>query len=108
MSYETLNAMVKDGKIKGEEIKSNVACDICATSKQVRKSFKTSEEEAETREISRSDVVVCSDVLGPITAASKSGLSYIVTFIMMKSRYVTVYTLRKKSDVASAFKRFYQ
>uniref|UniRef100_A0AAV1UAG4 Integrase catalytic domain-containing protein n=1 Tax=Peronospora matthiolae TaxID=2874970 RepID=A0AAV1UAG4_9STRA len=27
---------------------------------------------------------------------------------MMKSRYVMVYPLRKKSDVASAFKRFYQ
>ena len=51
---------------------------------------------------------VCSDVLGPITPASKSGFSYIVTFILMKSRYVTVYPLRKKSDVAGAFKRIYQ
>uniref|UniRef100_A0AAV1VKM4 Integrase catalytic domain-containing protein n=1 Tax=Peronospora matthiolae TaxID=2874970 RepID=A0AAV1VKM4_9STRA len=108
VSYGTLNAMVKDGRIKGATMKTNVACDVCATSKQVRKSFKTSEEDAETREISRSDVVVCSDVLGPITPASKSGFSYAVTFIMMKSRYVTVYPLQKKSDVASAFKRFYQ
>uniref|UniRef100_A0AAV1TIP8 Polyprotein n=1 Tax=Peronospora matthiolae TaxID=2874970 RepID=A0AAV1TIP8_9STRA len=108
VSYGTLNAMVKDGRIKGATMKTNVACDVCATSKQVRKSFKTSEEDAETRESSRSDVVVCSDVLGPITPASKSGFSYAVTFIMMKSRYVTVYPLRKKSDVASAFKRFYQ
>ena len=100
--------MVKDGRIKGAEMKSNVACDVCATSEQVRKSFKTSEEEAETRERSRSDVVVCSDILGPITPASKSGFSYVVTFILMKSRYVTVYPLRKKSDVVSAFKRFYQ
>ena len=59
--------MVKDGRIKGAEIKSNVACDVCATSKQVSKSFETSEEDAETRESSRSDVVVCSGVLGPIT-----------------------------------------
>uniref|UniRef100_A0AAV1TJ00 Integrase catalytic domain-containing protein n=1 Tax=Peronospora matthiolae TaxID=2874970 RepID=A0AAV1TJ00_9STRA len=108
VSYGTLNAMVKDGRIKGATMKTNVACDVCATSKQVRKSFKTSEEDAETRESSRSDVAVCSDVLGPITPASKSGFSYAVTFIMMKSRYVTVYPLRKKIDVASAFKQFYQ
>ena len=42
-SYRTINAMVKDGRIKGAEMKLNVACDVCATSKQVRKSFKTSE-----------------------------------------------------------------
>ena len=54
-----------------------------------------------------SDVVVCSDVLGPITPSSKSGLKYIVSFTMMKSRFVMVYPLRKKCEVASAFKRFY-
>ena len=88
--------MVKDKSIKGAEMTSNVACDICATSKQVRKSFKTIKEEAEIRESSRSDAVVCSDVLGPITPVPKSGYSYIVTFIMMKSRYVAVYPFRKK------------
>uniref|UniRef100_A0AAV1UES9 Polyprotein n=1 Tax=Peronospora matthiolae TaxID=2874970 RepID=A0AAV1UES9_9STRA len=108
VSYGTLNAMINEGRIKGATVKRNVACDVCAASKQVRKSFKTIEEDAETRESSRSDVVVCSDVLGPITPASKSGFSYAVTFIMMKSRYVTVYPSQKKSDVASAFKRFYQ
>ena len=107
-SYDTLNAMVKDGRIKDTKVKSNSVCDVCATSKQVRKLFKTSGKDAETRESSRSDVVVCSDVLGPITPSSKSGFKYIVSFIMMKSRFVTVYPLRKKSEVASAFKRFYQ
>ena len=100
--------MVKDGRIKGTNVKSNVGCDVCATSKQVRKTFKTSEEDSETRESSRSDVVVSSDVLGPITPASKSGFKFIVSFIMMKSRYVTVYPLRKKNEVASTFKRFCQ
>ncbi|OWY96648.1 hypothetical protein PHMEG_00033035 [Phytophthora megakarya] len=32
--------------------------------------------------------------------------SYIVTFIMMKSRYVTIYPLRKKSEVPDAFAKF--
>ena len=71
--------MVKDGKIKGAEMKSIVACDICATSKQVRKPFKRSEEEAETRKILRLDVVVSYDVFGPITPASKFIFSYILT-----------------------------
>uniref|UniRef100_A0AAV1VHH3 CCHC-type domain-containing protein n=1 Tax=Peronospora matthiolae TaxID=2874970 RepID=A0AAV1VHH3_9STRA len=34
--YGVLNAMVKDGRIKGGSVKTNVACDVCATSKQVR------------------------------------------------------------------------
>uniref|UniRef100_A0AAV1UUW5 GAG-pre-integrase domain-containing protein n=1 Tax=Peronospora matthiolae TaxID=2874970 RepID=A0AAV1UUW5_9STRA len=36
-SYVTLNAMVKGGRNKGVAMKSDVACDVCATSKQVRK-----------------------------------------------------------------------
>ena len=52
-----------------------------------------SEKYAETRESSRSDVVVCSDVLGPITPSSKSDFKYIVSFIMMESPFVTVYPL---------------
>ena len=107
-SYGTVNAMIKDGRIKGVEMKTDVVCDVCATSKQVRKSFKTSEEDAELREAARSDEMVCSDVLGPITPTSRSGFKYIVSFIMMKSRYVTVFPMRKKSEVTSAFTRFYQ
>uniref|UniRef100_H3H953 Integrase catalytic domain-containing protein n=1 Tax=Phytophthora ramorum TaxID=164328 RepID=H3H953_PHYRM len=38
--------------------------------------------------------------------ASKSGYKYIVTFIMMKSRYVTIYPLRMKSEVPDAFAKF--
>lgn len=107
-SYGTVNALVKDGRIKGEEMKMDFVCDVCATSKQVRKSFNTSEEDAELREAARSDEVVCSDVLGPITPLSKSGYKYIVSFIMMKNRYTTVFPLRKKSEVTSAFTRFYR
>uniref|UniRef100_A0AAV1T2M7 Uncharacterized protein n=1 Tax=Peronospora matthiolae TaxID=2874970 RepID=A0AAV1T2M7_9STRA len=36
-SYGTLNAILTDGRITGAATKSNVACDVCATSKQVRK-----------------------------------------------------------------------
>lgn len=103
-----MNNLIKDGRIKGVEIKTAAVCDVCTTAKQVRKSFKESKEEMKFRESSRSDGVVCSDVLGPTTPASKSGYKYIVSFILMMSRYVTAYPLRQKSEVMSAFTRFYQ
>ena len=107
-SYGAVNAMAKDGRLAGVKMKADAVCDVCATAKQVRKTFKVSEEDSEMRESARADAVVCSDVLGPITPASKSGFRFIVTFIMMKSRYVMVYPLRKKSDVLSAFTRYVQ
>ena len=107
-SYGTVNAMVKNGRLAEVKMKADALCDVCATAKQVRKTFKVNEEDSELRESARSDEVVCSDVLGPVTPASKSGFKYIVTFIMMKSRYVTIYPLRNKSDVLTAFTRYYQ
>ena len=99
--------MIKDGRIKGKCMDTGVVCDICSTAKQVRKTFNSSDEKIAERESRREDWVVCSDVVGPITPASKSGYCYIVTFIMMKSRYVMVYPLRKKSDVTKAFQRYW-
>ena len=52
--------------------------------------------------------MVCSDVLEPITPASNSGFKYIVIFILMKSRYVTVNSLRRKSEVMIALTRCYR
>ncbi|CAI5713440.1 unnamed protein product [Peronospora destructor] len=97
-SYGTGNAMVKDGRLTGMKMMASAACDVCATAKQVRKTFKMNDEDSEMRESARSDTEMCSDVLGPITPASKSGFKTIVTFIMTKSRYVTIYPLCKKSD----------
>lgn len=87
VSYSTVNKMIKEGRIKGKCVDTGVVCDIFSTAKQVRKLFNSSDE----RESRRKDWVVCSDVMGPISPASKSGYCYIVTFIMMKSRYVMVY-----------------
>ena len=107
-SYGVVNAMVKDGRLSGVKMKFDAECDVCATAKQARKTFKASNENYEGKESARSDEVVCSDVLGPITPASKSGFRYIVTFITMKNRFVTIYPLRKKSDVLLAFERYVQ
>ena len=107
VSYSTVNKMIKDGRIKGKYIDTGVVCDICSTAKQVRKTLNSSDNKIAERESRREDWVVCSDVVGPITPASKSGYCYIVTFIMMKSRYVMVYPLRKKSDFTKAFQKYW-
>uniref|UniRef100_H3GTF6 CCHC-type domain-containing protein n=1 Tax=Phytophthora ramorum TaxID=164328 RepID=H3GTF6_PHYRM len=105
-SFQTLNDMIKDGRISGTPAEKGNVCGVCATAKQVRKTFHSNKGELEARESKRTDDIVCSDVLGPITPASKSGYKYIVTFIMMKSRYVTIYPLRMKSEVHDAFAKF--
>lgn len=81
---------------------SRVVCDVCAMSKQVRKTFNSSDVGSAARESRREG----SDVLGPISPASKSGYRYVVSFTMMKSRYATIYPLRKKSNVTEALKKY--
>ena len=94
--------MVKDERLAGVKMENDGVYDVCATAKQVRKTFKVNDSDSEVRGSERSYAVVCSDVLGPITPTSKSGLKYIVTFIMMNSQYVTIYPLHKKSDMLNA------
>uniref|UniRef100_H3H7A4 Integrase catalytic domain-containing protein n=1 Tax=Phytophthora ramorum TaxID=164328 RepID=H3H7A4_PHYRM len=105
-SFGTLNSMIKDGKLKGALAEPGTVCGVCATAKQARKPFKSTKEGLEARESARKDTTVCSDVLGPVAPAPKSGYKYIVSFIMMKSRFVTIYPLHKKSEVCEAFKKF--
>ncbi|RQM11270.1 hypothetical protein DD237_008538 [Peronospora effusa] len=91
-----VNRLVKEGRVK---INKDSVCDVCATATQVRKTFKVNEEDFEVRESALSDAVVCLDVLETFTPTLRSGFKYAVTFIMMKSRYVMIYSLRKKSYV---------
>ena len=103
VSYSTVNKLITDGCITGKCMDPKVVCDICATAKQVRKSFNNTEADAEARESRRLDSIICSDVLGPISPASRSDYRYVATFMMMKSRYAMIFPLRKKSYVNKAF-----
>ena len=67
-----MNAMAKDGRLADVAIKDSDFCAVCATPKQVCKTFKVNDEDSEVTESARSDAVVCSNVLGPITPALKS------------------------------------
>ena len=50
---------------------------------------------------------MCSDVLGPVTPASKSGYRYVVAFMLMKNRYAMIFPMRKKSEDAQDLKKYY-
>lgn len=63
VSYTTVNKLIREGCIKGNCINPSVVCDVCATAKQVRKTYSSSEEEIAARESRREDSVVCSDLL---------------------------------------------
>ena len=82
---------------------STKVCDVCELSKQARKPFPVHDDHGNA-----SSDVVCSDVLGPVTPASRSGCTYAVTFIMMKTRFVKVYPIMRKSDVLAKFIEFRQ
>lgn len=82
---------------------STKVCDVCELSKQARKPYPVHDD----RDNASSDIV-CSDVLGPVTPASRSGCVYAVTFIMMKTRFVKVYPIVRKSDVLAKFIEFRQ
>uniref|UniRef100_A0AAV1TAC0 GAG-pre-integrase domain-containing protein n=1 Tax=Peronospora matthiolae TaxID=2874970 RepID=A0AAV1TAC0_9STRA len=90
VSYSTVNKLIKQGCINGNCIDPSVVCDLCATSKQVRKTFNSNESDTAARESRREDSVVCSDVLGTVSPASKSGYRYVLTFMMMKRHFAMV------------------
>ena len=63
-SYGTINGMIKDRRIKGAEMETNVVCDVCGTSKQDCKSFNISEEDKGLREsalLTESYALTCLD-----------------------------------------------
>lgn len=108
-SMKSIQDMMVTGAIKGgtQPGKVTESCEVCAMAKQVKKSFlKTSTDEAMLKDNARANDIICSDVLGPITPSSNSGYRYVVSFIMMKCRYITIYPMRKKDEVLVKFMKF--
>ena len=56
-----VNAINKEKRLADVEIKDSDVCDVCATAKQVLKTFKVNDEDSKVRESARSDAVVCLD-----------------------------------------------
>lgn len=82
---------------------SDAMFEVCELSKQSRKPFLVRDDHEYV-----DPGIVCSDVLGPVEPASRSGCKYAVTFIMMKTRFVKVYPISRKSDVLARFTEFLQ
>jgi hypothetical protein len=76
-------------------------CEVCHSAKQSRKCFST-------KNLIEKDHsgLLCSDVMGPFEAPSNSGFKFIVTFILKKTSYTTVYPIRTKAQVKAKFEEF--
>uniref|UniRef100_A0AAV1UN22 GAG-pre-integrase domain-containing protein n=1 Tax=Peronospora matthiolae TaxID=2874970 RepID=A0AAV1UN22_9STRA len=66
VSNSTVNKLIKQGCINGDYIDPIVVCEVCATAKQVCKTFYSNKANTAARESRCEDSVVCSDVSGPL------------------------------------------
>ncbi len=105
-SIPAVTKLVKTG-VFGPSIDTRVASapyEVCQTAKQSCKSFPSHTDEHDDTKYT--DSMVCSDVMGPITPSTNRGFKYVVTFTLMKSKYLMVYPLRTKGDVLVKFAEF--
>lgn len=88
-----------------EEIMSGQThvCETCQVSKGTRMTFKTRNKK--NNKVYQ-DGLVCSDVMGPITPSSIGENKYVVTFTIMKTRFVTIYIMKSKDEVIHKFKQW--
>lgn len=78
-------------------------CKTCAKAKHNKRPFQLSED---SNSPDKPGDVIVSDIKGPFPVQTQEGYRYYITFIDLKTRYVTVYLLRKKSDALKAYKEF--
>lgn len=81
--------------------KSEGFCTSCIAAKSHRHPFRSALPKTD-RLLYR----VHSDVVGPFQTPTPSGNRYFVTFIDERSRFATVYLIRRKSDVLDRFKEY--
>jgi hypothetical protein len=82
---------------------SDCICEACILGKMARRPFsKESGEPPKTRPLE----LIHTDVAGPMPTQSRKGYRYFVMFTDDATRYTSVYFLRQKSEVVSAFQEF--
>lgn len=101
----SLRKLMESNAVTGFRIKrdgfTQELCEPCIGGKQTRAPH--------TQTASRADRVlgrIHSDLHGPLPVEGRGGFRYWVTFTDDKSRYVSVYFLRKKSETLQAFKEY--
>ena len=92
-----------ESSVKGMHIKdkTNFDCSTCTLSKMTQ--FRNKSLNPKATKILE---VVHTDIVGPITPASKDGFRYGLSFIDDYSGYIYVYLLKQKSDSIKAMKKF--
>ena len=102
----TILEMAKSKTIQGLEIsnliKSDKSCSACVLGKAHRTPIPNNSQTRSTQLLQ----LVHSDVNGPIEVKSLGGSRYFVTFIDDFPRWISMFTMRDKSDTFSCFKTF--
>src|SRR5207237_7384314 len=103
LSHQTLRKLLPPSAYGGDPASTSVSCDICIKSKHQRKV-----ERKPAPQATRPFELVHSDLCGPISPESASGLRYFILYIDDFSRSTWVYFLRTKSaiEVVSVFQEF--
>jgi len=102
-----ISHMAKHSAVEGLDISpggsTTAVCEGCVAGKMPRAPIPRS---SSTRATGLLDLVH-SDIAGPMEVSSKGGARYFVTFIDDKSRWLTVYPLKLKSDCFASFQAFH-
>ncbi|GJP54688.1 hypothetical protein CLOM_g13741 [Closterium sp. NIES-68] len=101
VNFPMLQKLVKDGSLKGLEVKGGVkeigSCPTCLETKFSKFPFNSTTGPAKTPL-----ALVHMDVVGPTRALSLSGSRYFLTIVDDHTRVVWVYPLKSKGEVAAA------
>ncbi|CAI7841282.1 unnamed protein product [Closterium sp. NIES-53] len=101
VNFPMLQKLVKDGSLKGLEVKGAMkeigSCPTCLETKFTKFPFKSGTEPAKAPL-----ALVHMDVVGPTRAPSLSGSRYFLTIVDDHTRAVWVYPLKTKGEVAAA------
>ncbi|GJP60220.1 hypothetical protein CLOP_g17431 [Closterium sp. NIES-67] len=101
VNFPMLQKLVKDGSLKGLEVKGGVkeigSCPTCLETKFSKFPFNSTTGPAKTPL-----ALVHMDVVGPTRAPSLSGSRYFLTIVDDHTRAVWVYPLKSKGEVAAA------
>ncbi|GJP58372.1 hypothetical protein CLOP_g6300 [Closterium sp. NIES-67] len=101
VNFPMLQKLVKDGSLKGLEVKGGVkeigSCPTCLETKFSKFPFNSTTGPAKTPL-----ALVHMDVVGPTTAPSLSGSRYFLTIVDDHTQAVWVYPLKSKGEVAAA------
>ena len=102
----TIKKMHRENSVLGMNLEekpfnSTTECEPCLEGKQTRLQLKK-----KTSVAKKTGEIIYSDVFGPLPVEILGGGKYFVTFTDGYSRYLEVYIIRKKSEVAGKFMQF--